>query len=321
MRYSHLALLCDEQAPSDILDQIYREVEAESLNIRRQSSPSTEPQGSLETILPTFVAVYLLRPYFEGFLKEAGKDHYAILKKALKNTWNRLFNRNDDFRVALLTSSGEVKLEYSLLFSILAETRSGQKVKLLIREGCSENECSVVLPQTPQPCGIGHHLEPLCKAASSSPTNGTFRSRNMGMVKKWSKYTPRIRSCAPCGKKHEKRAPSMEGSLQPCGNSANHRPASGRDPQGTKLRSCGTKLGQIQAVCRDGGPLGKNVAARVGKEPRKRLRRETLGRQTRTHPWLINRSINSLDEAHSPRNRRRASLGRVRVALGRAPSF
>ncbi len=128
---SHLVLLGDERVPSDILDQFCCDIEAKSLDFRRHSLPSRGPQSSLDTLFFTAVAVFLFKSYFDGFLKdgflkEAGRDHYVILKKALKRIWHKLFNRSDDFRVILLTSSGEVKPEYSFLFSIYAEINSGR---------------------------------------------------------------------------------------------------------------------------------------------------------------------------------------------------
>ena len=133
------------RVPSDILDQFCCDIEAKSLDFRRHSLPPRGPQSSLDTLFFTAVAVFLFKSYFDGFLKEAGRDHYVILKKALKRIWHKLFNRSDDFRVVQLTSSGEVKPEYSFLFSIYAEINSGRKVKFLVREGCSENEYAAAI--------------------------------------------------------------------------------------------------------------------------------------------------------------------------------
>ena len=79
-----------------------------------------------------------MKPYFDGFLNEAGKDHYVVLRTTLKGLWNHFFKKDRNFRVAVLTAKGEMKQEYSLLFSIYAEIDNKKKVKFLIREGCSE---------------------------------------------------------------------------------------------------------------------------------------------------------------------------------------
>ena len=140
MKNSHLVLIYDEQVPSSILDQFCCDLEAESLDFRRQALPSGEPQASQDTLFLTAIVFLLLKPYFDGFLKEAGRDHYVILKKALKSLWRRLFGKDVNFRVVMLTPSGEVESKHSFLFSIYAEINNGRKVKFLIREGCSEDE-------------------------------------------------------------------------------------------------------------------------------------------------------------------------------------
>ena len=141
MKNSHLVLIYDEQVPSSILDQFCCDLEAESLDFRRQALPSGEPQGSLDTLLfLTAIAFFLFKPYFDSFLKEAGRDHYVMLRKALKSLWSRLFGKNANFQAVILTPRGEVKSKHSFLFSIYAEINNGRKVKFLIREGCSEDE-------------------------------------------------------------------------------------------------------------------------------------------------------------------------------------
>ena len=75
-------------------------------------------------------------------MEEAGKDHYHVLKVALKALWKKLFSKDQEFRVAIVTASGVKKLEYSMLFAIYAALDDGKLVKLLIREDCSEDEYS-----------------------------------------------------------------------------------------------------------------------------------------------------------------------------------
>ena len=140
MQNSHLALIYNEQVPSSILDSFCCDIEAKSLDFQRQSLPSEEPQGSLDTLFLTAIAFFVFKPYFDGFLKEAGRDHYILLKKALKSLWNRIFSKDVNFRCIILTPRGEVKSKHSFLFSIYVEINNGRKVKFLIREGCSEDE-------------------------------------------------------------------------------------------------------------------------------------------------------------------------------------
>ena len=142
-RDSHLALLHDERVPSHFLDEFQRDLEAESLAIHRQALPSRAPQASLETLVLPAIALWLLKPYLDGFLKQAGSDHYALLKKALKDhLWKRLFGENRTLHFAIVTARGEKKPEHSPLFSMMAPLDDGRVAKLLIRDGCSEEEFS-----------------------------------------------------------------------------------------------------------------------------------------------------------------------------------
>lgn len=136
---AHLALIYDERVPSDFLSNLCLDIETKSLDFRRQSLPPRDPQASLDMLALTAIAFFLLKPYFDSFMKEAGKDHYVLLKKTLKKLWGRFFSKDKDFHCVMITSSGEVKLEHSLLFSIYAEINNGRKVKFLIHEGCSKD--------------------------------------------------------------------------------------------------------------------------------------------------------------------------------------
>ena len=137
---SHIALIHHDRVPAIILDEFCENVNADSLNIKRISRPEPGPQAGLEWLAFPVIAVLLLKPYFDGFMKEAGKDHYHILKNALKELWGKLFSREHNFRVAIVTVSGEKKLKYSMMFAIYASVDNDQLVKLLIREDCSEDE-------------------------------------------------------------------------------------------------------------------------------------------------------------------------------------
>ncbi len=137
----HLALIYDEQIPSELLEQFCGDIEAQSLDFQRMPRPSEGFQASLEWLAIPAVAFFLLKPYFDGFMKEAGKDHYVILKKALAGLWSRFFSKDRGIRVVVIASPPEkVERQYSQLFSIYVEIKNGRRVKFLIREDCSEDE-------------------------------------------------------------------------------------------------------------------------------------------------------------------------------------
>ncbi len=140
MKDSHLILIHDERVPSDFLEELCLDIETKPLKFRRKSLSPRGPQSSLDPLVLTAITLFLLKPYFDSFMKEAGRDHYITLKKTLKKLWGRFFSKDKDFHCVMITSSGEVKLKHSLVFSIYVEIDNERKVKFLIREGCSKDE-------------------------------------------------------------------------------------------------------------------------------------------------------------------------------------
>jgi len=117
-------------------------MKSNSFNFERVSRPDPRVQAGIEWLALSFVAVFLMKPYFEGFMNEAGKDHYHALKQALRSLWQKLFSEDCDFRVVKMTASGEQKTKYSMLFAVYAPVEDGHLLKLLIREDCSIEEFS-----------------------------------------------------------------------------------------------------------------------------------------------------------------------------------
>ena len=138
----HIALLHYSEVPTGILDEFCTSVNVDSLRLERVSRPGSSPQMGIEWLAFPAIAVFLLKPYFDSFMKEAGKDHYYVLKSALKALWGTIFSKDRKFRAIIVTASGVKKLEYSMLLAIYAAIDDGKLVKLLIPEECSEEEYS-----------------------------------------------------------------------------------------------------------------------------------------------------------------------------------
>ena len=136
----HIALIYDERVPADLMDQFCTEVNSVSLDLQRIARPAQGPQASIEWLALPVIAFFLLKPYFDGFMAEAGRDHYATVRKALKALWSRLFAKNRELRVTVITPSGERKPRYSIIFAIYTLTDTGRLTKLLLREDCQEDE-------------------------------------------------------------------------------------------------------------------------------------------------------------------------------------
>ena len=138
----HLALLHHSEVPAGLLDEFCTSVSVDSLRFERVSRPEPCPQMGIEWLAFPAIAVFLLKPYLDSFMKEARKDHYHVLKRALKALWGQLSSKDQEFRVAIVTASGVKNLEYSMLFAIYAAFDDGKLLKLPIPEECSEEEYS-----------------------------------------------------------------------------------------------------------------------------------------------------------------------------------
>lgn len=137
---SHILLIHDEQVPEKLVDKFCSDLKADFLHLQRVTRPGQGPQASLEWLVLPAIAVLILKPYFGGFMAEAGRDHYFVLRRSLKRFWKKIFGKDREFRVAIITSSGEKKQRYSTSFSIYTVADNGHKIKLLFRDDCSEDE-------------------------------------------------------------------------------------------------------------------------------------------------------------------------------------
>ena len=141
----HIALLHHSEVPAGLLDEFCASANADSLRLERVSPPEPSPQAGIEWLAFPALAIFLLKPYFDSFLQEAGKDHYYVLKRALKSLWGNLFSKDRKFQATIVTASGVKEPEYSMLFAVYAAFDDGKLVKLLIPENCSEDEYSATI--------------------------------------------------------------------------------------------------------------------------------------------------------------------------------
>lgn len=127
----HIAIEFPDYFPENFEEFIVNGIENELLDIRIERKKPTAWAAS-EWIIPGIVAVYILKPYFEAFLKEAGKDHYLLLKKKL----NSILSKTKNMNVNTITSKGATnKIDnsntQSKAISIFVQTKNGIMIKLL----------------------------------------------------------------------------------------------------------------------------------------------------------------------------------------------
>lgn len=142
----HLAIIHLDSIPSDVFDEFRDTVITEGLELRIDSREDGGAFAALEWLLPTAVIAYISKPYFDGFLKEMGKDHYGLLKLGFQKLRSKVFGESAP-NLVLVGSQGKISNDqpYSLDFSVIAEAEPRLAFKLLIQKDASEQEYTLIL--------------------------------------------------------------------------------------------------------------------------------------------------------------------------------
>lgn len=121
-----------------------RELAANGLDVRVESRPDPGAYAGIEWLLPTAVVVFLGRSYFDAFLKEAGKDHYHLLKKALLKVSSKFFGKDaQQYRMIFIKGKADSEIpRYSLSYSVAAQIGDGLRVKLLLQSDFDATLCN-----------------------------------------------------------------------------------------------------------------------------------------------------------------------------------
>jgi hypothetical protein len=133
----HLLIVYPENFPEEIIEKDISELDLEKLNIQIEKQKN-EAYSAMEWIVPTFLATYVLKPYFDAFLGEAGKDNYQSLKAFCK----KMLAKGKEMEVHLVPatlSTEKLSKTYSqsLAVSILIETKTKRQIKMLFDNNLS----------------------------------------------------------------------------------------------------------------------------------------------------------------------------------------
>lgn len=130
----HVAIEYLENVPSEYISSFQDDIACDGLEFK---SRSREPElyMAMEWVVPSVIVAYLSKPYFEAFLKEAGKDHYHLLKKAFLILLKKIFGKSPEKRDS----------RHSQLFSIMAKLDDNKTVKFIFPESVSIEDYEVAL--------------------------------------------------------------------------------------------------------------------------------------------------------------------------------
>jgi hypothetical protein len=134
----NIAIIFSDEMPIEFLDEFRLDVAAKNLRLELVPVPLPKAYAAIEWLMPTVIFAFVAKSYFDGFLGEAGKDHYQILRRALI----KLAKRLAPVRITLVGSSGKLSKEqkYSLTYSIVGELNSRTQIKLLLKSDLNDGE-------------------------------------------------------------------------------------------------------------------------------------------------------------------------------------
>lgn len=126
-----IAIAYPDYFPENFGEVITSDIQHEKLHLLLKRE-ETKAWSSLEWAIPGLIAVYILKPYFEAFLEEAGKDHYNLLKQSL----SKLLKLNKNAPIETVVSKSTPKKlnkenTQSKAISIHIEIKDERTIKLL----------------------------------------------------------------------------------------------------------------------------------------------------------------------------------------------
>ncbi|ELB2048012.1 hypothetical protein QNZ80_003148 [Vibrio parahaemolyticus] len=141
-----IGLIFVEGLPEEVFTQFKADVDADGVNVIVESKEPHGPMACPEWFILTAVAAFVAKSYFDGFLKEMGKDHYNILKNSLSDTTKKVM-KTPRIEPTLFGSEGKLSSNnpFSLAFSIYAEAENGYIFKLLVPKNTHDLDYGLIV--------------------------------------------------------------------------------------------------------------------------------------------------------------------------------
>src|SRR3989304_5481468 len=100
-----------DSIPEEIFLEFRDNIFDQNLDLRIEPRSDGDTHAVVEWLLPTAVVVYFAKSYFDGFLKEMGKDHYQLLKKGM-NLLRRKLLEDSGHKITLISTQGKVSKDF-----------------------------------------------------------------------------------------------------------------------------------------------------------------------------------------------------------------
>lgn len=134
MNTPDIAISYEDHFSSGLFNDFIESTNEEGLNVIVEPRESDGVYAGLEWFLPTAIIVFIGKSYFDGFLKEAGRDHYNKLKGSLSNLTDKTMSIPRIEPLIIASSPNKIRENnpYTFVLSIYAESNDGNKFKLLL---------------------------------------------------------------------------------------------------------------------------------------------------------------------------------------------
>lgn len=144
----HIGLEFPDNIPDIVIDKVTEDLKTSGLLLKVRKNESVRMYAALEWVIPTMFGAYILKPYFESFLQEAGKDHYKVLKEWLK----KFTDSGRATKVHHITASQSTKKNIgkdnqSKSVSLLLQTKNGKFIKLLFDNDLAKEDWDNAIDQ------------------------------------------------------------------------------------------------------------------------------------------------------------------------------
>lgn len=145
MKKPDICVLFEESISSELFEDFENNVKTEGLKLVVESREPSGPMACIEWFLLPVVAACISKSYFDGFLKEMGKDHYQLMKESLSKLTKKVIH-TPRIEPVLFSTKGKIATHnpFSLAFSILAEAEDGYTFKLLIPKLNSNDDYGLI---------------------------------------------------------------------------------------------------------------------------------------------------------------------------------
>jgi len=143
-----ILLRVQDALPNIAVDKLTEELNESNLNLKVEKFPN-EPYAAMEWAIPAVISAYLLKPFFEGYFKEAGKRTFnktesifsGLFKRKkvnnleLSKTWLKKLITTGRLIEVTMIASGPKKLDptnsMSQAVTVYAFTNDNKKLKFL----------------------------------------------------------------------------------------------------------------------------------------------------------------------------------------------